>query len=241
MTSAIKRIPFHDYEVARINLKTYKHQPGQKLINTINAYSYVVAEEDEEFKKALQASDLLLPDGFPIVWAVKRFCNEQIFKIAGADIHQYLLEKANKEALKVFYLGSMPSTLEAIGERIGRVYPNVTFSCFSPPYKPVFSDEDNRQMLDAVNAFKPDILFVGMTAPKQEIWSYRHKDSLDTGVICSIGAVFDFYAGTVKRAPAWMIKLRLEWFFRLVKEPKRMWRRYLVYSPRFFRYVLQKK
>ena len=103
---------------------------------------------------------------------------------------------------------------------------NITFKTYSPPYKPVFSESENKEMLNVINAFQPNILFVGMTAPKQEKWAYQHKDLLDVNIIASIGAVFDFYAGTVKRAPKWMLSLHLEWLFRLVKQPKHMLKRY---------------
>lgn len=96
-------------------------------------------------------------------------------------------------------------------------------------------------MIAAVNAFQPDVLFVGMTAPKQEKWSYKHKPQLDAKIICSIGAVFDFYAGTVARPSPFWIKMRLEWFIRLIKEPKRMWKRYLYYGPIFIKLILQQK
>lgn len=204
------------------------------VINTLNAYSYVMAKKISEFKVALQNSDILLPDGFPIVLANKLLNKKKIRKIAGADIHEYLLKKAEKNGLSVFYLGSSEPTLKLITERIYNDYSNISVSYFSPPYRQEFSLEETTQMIAEINKKKPDILFVGMTAPKQEIWSYKNRDKIDAKVICCIGAVFDFYAGTVKRAPKWMINLYLEWLYRLLREPKRMWKRYLVYSLLFF-------
>ncbi|MDF4221138.1 WecB/TagA/CpsF family glycosyltransferase [Maribacter sp. M208] len=109
-----------------------------------------------------------------------------------------------------------------IGERLKVDYPNVTFGIYSPPYKPEFSEEDNSKMIEAVNAFQPDVLFVSMTAPKQEKWSHANKDLLVAKIICSIGAVFDFYAGTVECPNKIWQDLGLEWLGRLLKEPKRM-------------------
>jgi N-acetylglucosaminyldiphosphoundecaprenol N-acetyl-beta-D-mannosaminyltransferase len=126
-------------------------------------------------------------------------------------------------------------------ERANREYPNVQVQTYSPPYKADFSEEDNAAMLQAINAFQPDVLMVGMTAPKQEKWAYQHYKQLQVGHICCIGAVFDFYAGTVNRAPLWMIKLGLEWFYRLIKEPRRMWRRYLIGNTKFMYYVVKEK
>jgi N-acetylglucosaminyldiphosphoundecaprenol N-acetyl-beta-D-mannosaminyltransferase len=211
------------------------------LINTINQYSFCVAEEDAAFKSALQQSDILLPDGVAIVAAVRLLNGTKIKKIAGADIHQHLLEQLNKKGGSCFYLGSSDYTLQKIVARLAIDFPNVTVGTFSPPYKPEFSVAENKQMLEAVNAFHPDVLFVGMTAPKQEKWSYQHKEQLDAKIICSIGAVFDFYAGTVKRPSLFWINLKLEWFIRLVKEPRRMSKRYLYYGPVFIKLILVAK
>ncbi|PWA04969.1 glycosyltransferase [Flavobacterium psychrotolerans] len=214
---------------------------GKTLINTINQYSFCIAEKDAEFKKALQQSDVLLPDGMAIVAAVKLLYGNKIKKIAGADLHLHFLEELNKKGGSCFYLGSAENTLAKIEARISREFPNIKMKTFSPPYKAMFSDTEIHQMISAVNDFQPDVLFIGMTAPKQEKWGFKHKEQLDTKIICSIGAVFDFYAGTVVRPHPFWIKLRLEWFIRLVKEPKRMWKRYLYYGPVFIKLILQEK
>ena len=215
---------------------------GRKtLINTINQYSYCIAEKDASFKKALQESDVLLPDGIGIVIAVRLLENVKIKKIAGADVHKYFLENLNKNGGKCFYLGSSQTTLDKITEKISREFPNIKLKTFSPPYKNEFSDIDNQRMIEEINTFSPDVLFVGMTAPKQEKWSYQHKDLIDAKIICSIGAVFDFYAGTIIRPNKFWIGLGLEWFIRLLKEPKRMWRRYLYYGPIFVKFILERK
>lgn len=211
------------------------------LINTINQYSYTIAEEDAGFKKALVESDILLPDGVGIVLASKLLKNKKVKKIAGADVHRHLLEKLNREGGSCFYMGSTQKTLAAIEKRIAADYPNIKVGSYSPPYKDEFDNEDNASIIEAVNAFKPDVLFVGMTAPKQEKWAYEHKMELDANVICSIGAVFDFYAGTISRPSQFWINLGLEWFIRLVKEPKRMSTRYLYYGPVFVQSILKDK
>lgn len=208
-------------------------RPGKEpvLINTINQYSYCIAEKNDLFKESLRNSDVLLPDGVGITAAVKLLTGNKINKIAGADLHQHLLERLNKAGGRCFYLGSSKGTLKKIVDRVEAEFPNIKVGTFSPPYKTAFSEADNRAMLKAVNEFEPDVLFVGMTAPKQEQWAYAHKEQLRAGIICSIGAVFDFYAGTVARPKDIWIKLKLEWFIRLLKEPKRMSRRYLYYGP----------
>ncbi len=112
---------------------------------------------------------------------------------------------------------------------------------YSPPFKETFSDEDNTIMLDSINSFNPDVLFVGMTAPKQEIWVSKNVHKMNVGAACSIGAVFDFYAGVVKRPSDFWISMKLEWLVRFIKEPRRLWKRYFIYSPRFFLYLLKYK
>ncbi|MFT7252402.1 MAG: N-acetylglucosaminyldiphosphoundecaprenol N-acetyl-beta-D-mannosaminyltransferase [Flavobacterium sp.] len=231
-------LPLLDYQVFIDALSSIDYQQKQ-LITTINQYSYCIAENDASFKKALQKSTILLPDGVGIVIAARLLKKQKIKKIAGADIHQYLLEKVNIDSGTCMYLGASEDTLSKIKARVAIEYPNIRVATYSPPFKPEFSEEDNDNMIAAVNGFQPDVLFVGMTAPKQEKWGHANKKKLDAKTICAIGAVFDFYAGTVERPSQFWINLQLEWFIRLVKEPKRMWRRYLYYGP-FFLYLLLK-
>jgi len=211
------------------------------LINTLNAHSFNTVQFDVDFHKALKFSDVLLPDGISIVWAMRMLTGEKLHKIAGADLFKYEMERVNALRGKCFFLGSSEESLKKIKIKASREYPNVKVFFYSPPYKSEFSDEESIMMIDAVNSVEPDVLFVGMTAPKQEKWAYENFNNLAVGHICCIGAVFDFYAGTVKRAPDWMIHFGLEWYYRLIKEPRRMWRRYLIGNIRFIGYVLREK
>jgi N-acetylglucosaminyldiphosphoundecaprenol N-acetyl-beta-D-mannosaminyltransferase len=184
---------------------------------------------------------VLLPDGMAIVAAARLLTNTKITKIAGAQLHEFLLHKLNENGGSCFYLGASEDTLAKIKARINLAYPKIRVHTHSPPFKTIFSVSDNTEMVSAVNAISPDVLFIGMTAPKQEKWAFEHKDQLQAQTICSIGAVFDFYAGTVKRPSPFWIAMRLEWFIRLIKEPKRMWKRYLYYGPVFIAYILKEK
>lgn len=217
---------------------------GKFLIDTVNAHSFVVAQKDEAFAKALMNSDALLPDGISIVKACRWLGTENVpfEKIAGADLFSYEMGKLEAKGGTCFFLGSSPSTLEKIVDRAAKEYPHIDIKTFSPPYKAVFSPEENQAMIDAVNVADPDLLWVGMTAPKQEKWLDEHWAELN--IHChagAIGAVFDFFAGTVERAPRKWIDLGLEWFYRLLKEPRRTWRRYLVNNPKFCWLVLKEK
>lgn len=223
---------------------------GKLLINTINAHSFNEALKDVKFTEALNHSDVLLPDGISVVGAVRLLTGQKLKKIAGEDLFEFEMRRLEKIGCTtesctpdngkpiVLFLGSTEDTLKKIQERAGKEYPNVEVHVYSPPFKKEFSDEDNLSMIQHVNTIHPDVLYVGMTAPKQEKWAYQHFRNLNAGHVCCIGAVFDFYAGTVKRAPKWIIKLGLEWFYRLVKEPRRMWKRYMVGNFKFIYEIL---
>jgi N-acetylglucosaminyldiphosphoundecaprenol N-acetyl-beta-D-mannosaminyltransferase len=217
---------------------------GKFLIDTVNAHSFVVAQRDPAFADALMDADALLPDGISIVKASRwlRMQNAPDEKIAGADLFAYEMEKLNAKGGTCFFLGSSPKTLAMIEEKAKTAYPNIRVVTYSPPYKASFSKEESKAMVEAVNAADPDLLWVGMTAPKQEKWLYDHWRELD--IHChagAIGAVFDFFAGTVERAPQKWIDLGLEWLYRLIKEPRRTWRRYLIDNPKFLGLVLKEK
>lgn len=208
---------------------------GKLLINTINAHSYNTAQKDVVFAEALTNGDVLIPDGASIVKACRwiKAKSQPKERIAGWDLFVHEMERVNKEnegaKKKVMFLGSSNNVLALIKARAEKDYPNIEVITFSPPYKPVFSDEDNRMMIESINNTKPDLLWIGMTAPKQEKWAYAHWNELNINCHAgTIGAVFDFYAGTIQRAPMWWQEHSLEWMYRLLKEPKRMWRRYLI-------------
>jgi N-acetylglucosaminyldiphosphoundecaprenol N-acetyl-beta-D-mannosaminyltransferase len=211
------------------------------IINTLNAYSYNISQNDESFGKALLDSDVLLPDGISVVWAMRLLTGKKLHKIAGADLFNFEMKRVNDIGGTCFFLGSSEETLQKIVIHANTEYPKVKVHTFSPPFKKEFNEMDNKAMIEAVNAVNPDVLFIGMTAPKQEKWANENSKKLEAGHICSIGAVFDFYAGTVKRAPQWLISIGMEWFYRLVKEPRRMWRRYLIGNVKFISLIIIEK
>ncbi len=212
-----------------------KIKPHERLvINTLNGHSYTVAKKDHAFNEALHSSDILLPDGASVTLGVQMENGVKIPKIAGYDIFIYLLSQLNDIKGSCFFLGSMQETLDLIEEKIKAEYPHIKVGTYSPPYVQEFSFDQSVEMCTIVNDFRPDVLFVGMTAPKQEKWVHKHKTFLNANIICSIGAVFDFYAGTKKRPADWMIKYNLEWFGRFLAEPKRLFHRYFVSTPSIF-------
>lgn len=219
-------------------------RPGKVLINTINAHSYNTAQKDSLFAESLKNCDVLLADGVSILMACKLLDMndgpEQ--RCPGWDLFVTDMEKINKHGGKVMFIGSSEHVLGLIRERVAKEYPNLEVETYSPPFKAEFSVEDSAAIVAAINKAKPDLLWIGMTAPKQEKWIYSHWKDLDINCHAgSIGAVFDFYAGTVKRAPLSWQKLGLEWLHRLCSNPRKMWRRYLIGNPLFVWNVLNEK
>lgn len=217
---------------------------GKTLINTINAHSYNVARKDELFANALQNGDYLIPDGMSVVKSCKwlHAKSQPKERVAGADLFEFEMDKLNKKGGTVMFMGSSEKVLGLIRKNAAKVYPNLKVVTFSPPYKPEFNDEDNKSIIEAINNANPDLLWIGMTAPKQEKWTYSHWKELNIHChVGTIGAVFDFFAGTTKRAPLWWQDHGLEWLYRLCKEPKRMWRRYVIGNPLFIWNILKEK
>lgn len=217
---------------------------GKLLINTINAHSYNTALKDPLFAEALLKGDALIPDGASIVMACKWLKNPQrpLERIAGWDLFQFEMDRLNRKGGKCFFMGSSEKVLSLIKDKAKTEYPNISVETYSPPYKPEFSEEDNKNIIDAINQANPDLLWIGMTAPKQEKWTYQHWQDLNIHChVGTIGAVFDFFAGTMERAPLGWQRHGLEWLYRLIKEPKRMWRRYIIGNTLFLWNITKEK
>lgn len=231
-------VEINKYKIFDSTLESILLRKNKVVINTINAHSYIVAKKDQEFREALLKSNILLPDGEGIVFMIRRLLKNKIKKIAGADIHDFLLNHANKNNLKCFYLGSSDQVLNIIEAKISTQYPNIIIKTLSPPFKEKFSEKENSEMHLSINDFSPDILFIGMTAPKQEKWINENKELINFKFVASIGAVFDFIAKTKRRAPEWMIKIKLEWLFRAFTS-WRLTKRYLYSNPLFLIEILR--
>lgn len=190
------------------------------LINTISPNSYGLATKDPATEKALKKSDFLVLDGLYFGFAPFLLKGIKIKRIAGWDCFQYYSKYANDIKGKVFFLGSTQDTLNKIQARYAKEYPNVVTDTYSPPYKEIFSEEDNQRMRDKINAFNPDILFVGLTAPKQEKWGYENKEFINVHIISTIGNVFDWYAGNSVRPGIFWQKIGMEWFVRILYRPQ---------------------
>ena len=209
---------------------------GKKLINTINAHSFNTAQNDDLFAAALKNGDYLIPDGASIVKACHwlKCKSRPKERVAGWDLFEFEMNQLNEKGGRCMFMGSSEKVLGLIKQRGNLIYPNIEIITYSPPYKQEFSAKENKAIIDAINLANPDLLWIGMTAPKQEKWAYLHWPELNIHChVGTIGAVFDFFAGTYERAPMWWQKHSLEWLYRLIKEPKRMWKCYLIGNPLF--------
>jgi len=212
------------FNVFSSNLEEIEVNNGNKILNTISPISYGISTKDKLFRQALKASDFLVLDGVYFGLSGILLQGKSMIKNQGPDVFYYFMKKLNSINGKVFFLGSTNLTLEKIKLKASMDYPNVKVSYYSPPYKDEFNDDDNSIMIEKINNFQPNILFVGMTCPKQEKWSFINKNKIEANLTCCIGAVFDWYAGIKPIAPIWW-KLRLAWLKRAIDRPE-MLKRY---------------
>lgn len=204
-----------------------------------NPHSLVAAQQDAVFHSALTQADIVVADGVGITALAKVARVVLGPRITGIDYFLAVTRALQQRGYgRVFFFGSSQHVLDLIAARFKHEYPELELvGVLSPPFGP-WSVAQNDDMLARINAARPDVLWVGMTAPKQEKWVQENREKLKVAVIASIGAVFDFYAGTYPRAPQWLCSLGLEWLFRLIKEPRRMWRRNFISTPKFVALVL---
>lgn len=207
----------------------------------LNPHSYAVALDDALFAMALKDADWLIPDGAGVVIASRVLGGTINQRVTGTDMFFALHERMNlATGMSVFFLGATEETLNLIRRRMAKDFPSVRVAgCYSPPFKPVYSTAELDEMIGAVNTAAPDVLWVGLTAPKQEKWIYENRSRLNVKFVGAVGAVFDFHTGRVKRSPVIFQKLGLEWLPRLMQQPRRLWRRMFVSAPIFVWHTLK--
>lgn len=200
----------------------------------LNPHSYAVARKDKEFRNALLGAEWLVPDGIGIVIASRLLGHRLRARVTGFDVFDCVMRILNESHGSAFFLGSTLETLDLISNRLATEFPNVRLAgVYSPPFKTEFSEDDNAEMISAIALSNPDVLWVGLTAPKQEKWISENRHRLPVKFAGAIGAVFDFYAGTVKRSHPLFQKAGFEWLPRLLQQPLRLWRRMFVSAPIF--------
>jgi len=205
-----------------------------------NPHSLVVAHSDAEFRSALERADAVVADGVGCQWGARLLGVSVGPRITGFDFFLATMRMLDERRGRAFFFGSSERVLAQLMLRARRDYPHVVLEALSPPFRP-WSAPENAAMVSRINGFAPDVLWVGMTAPKQEKWVAANVQHLAAPVIGSIGAVFDYYAGATQRAPDWVCQAGLEWLYRLPREPRRLWRRTVVSAPRFLWLILRQR
>ena len=203
------------------------------VVFTPNVDHVVKAERHPDFRRAYSRADLTLADGMPLVWASRLLGSPLPEKVSGSDVAVPLMRLAAERGWRVYLLGGGPGVAEEARKSLTREVGAVVVGTDSPVIGPDGTDERSDQTLERLTAANPDLVLVAFGAPKQELWIDRFAEQLGPAVAMGVGGSLDFITGQVKRAPAWMSRAGLEWLFRLLQEPRRMWRRYLVEDPAF--------
>lgn len=226
--------------LASFKLAIQKKQFTQVAITPVN--SILAAYKNEQVKNIYNNADYVLCDGTPVKWAAQFLGTPIKERITGLDLLPDLVEYAAKENFSLFLLGASPGVGELLKKAILNRFPNCTIKgIYVPPFMASFSEEENNKMLAAVHNANADIVLVSLTAPKQDIWIHQNRAKLPPAIYIGIGGAFEVMAGLAKRSPKWMHNAGLEWFYRLVQEPKRMYRRYLIEAPLFIPLILRQK
>jgi len=224
------------YEETYENL--IKSLKSTSYVTVNNVHTIVLAVKNKNYREALNNSILSLPDGRPLSIVARLKGVKNISRIFGPSFMEKALEWGQEDGLKHFFFGSSEKTLNEMIKNIKIRYAKALVSgIYSPPYRESFSDEENEFFLKLMNDSGADIFWIGLGAPKQELWMHNNYKKLNHGVMIGIGAGFDYLAGRTKHAPEWMKNLALEWLYRLIQEPGRLWKRYLFTNSLFILYI----
>jgi len=210
------------------------------IIITPNVAHILLLQKDKQFRKIYSETDMILADGMPLIWVSKIMGTPLKEKISGSDLLPKLCAVAAENGFRIFLLGGRPGSALKASEVLKKEYPALQIAgAYSPPFGFERNKTENDKIVKMIKDSKVDILFVGLGAPKQEKWIYEHYRDIGVPVSIGVGVTIEFMAGLVKRAPLWMQKMGLEWFFRLIQEPKRLWKRYLIGNTIFVLLVLR--
>ena len=226
--------------IASFNEWIDKREKKRICITPVNCLLW--AKENEELRKIYNSADLTLCDGVPLLWAAG-FLNDRLKgRVTGLDLLPQYIEECHRRNYSMFFLGAKEGVAEALKSKYEALYPGIQIKgTYSPPFADRFSDAENEKICAIVNQTRPDILWVSLTAPKQDYWIYDHFNKLDTHIAIGVGGAFEVSLGSIKRAPAFMQRNGLEWLYRFSQEPRRLFRRYILEAPRFIPLVIQQR
>jgi len=197
----------------------------------------VDCQSNEEYKNIVNDAGMATPDGMPVAWYGRVRGNRAVSRTYGPDLMLDFCQKSQTKKYKHYFYGASPETSSKLKNRLTALFPSIDIvGSYSPPYTSSYQQED-KKIVDEINNAHPDVVWVGLGSPKQDYWMYHHRDKIDAPVMVGVGAAFDFIAQTKPQAPKWMQKVGLEWLFRLVSEPGRLWRRYLIGNTKFIGYL----
>jgi N-acetylglucosaminyldiphosphoundecaprenol N-acetyl-beta-D-mannosaminyltransferase len=200
---------------------------------TCPVYTLMQAYERPEVRAALNGAEWVTPDGMPVVWALRRLGAPRVGRVYGPDLLLALSEISAVRGYRQYYLGGAPGVAEALGGELRRRFPGlIVAGSHSPPYRTLTEDEESA-MINEINSSGAQIVWVGLGSPKQDLWMARFRPRLAAPLLVGVGAAFDFFTSQQRQAPRWVQRSGLEWLFRLSADPRRLWRRYLIYNPKF--------
>lgn len=208
-------------------------QGERNYVCITGVHGVIESQSDPQLRQIHQRAGLVTPDGMPLVWMARKLGHGRTERVYGPDLMLALTALSARRGYRQYYYGGAEGLADRLGERLARRFPGLDVAgTFCPPFRPL-SPEEDEEIVSRINAAKPDILWVGLSTPKQEFWMDSHLGRLDVPVMIGVGAAFDFLAGTKRQAPRWMQRNGLEWLFRLISEPRRLWRRYGTIVPKF--------
>lgn len=233
MQGEVIGIPVHvgNMQSALSQVAAWARKRESRSVYFCNAHSLAHARTHGAFRKVLDTADLRLPDGAPVAYMLRRVGFEDQKRVCGPDLMLEYLALASREGESVFFYGSTPATLEKLVARCAEDYPGLKVHAYSPPYRPLSKEEDEEVIRTIISSGAATV-WVALGCPKQEQWIAEHRGRIPA-VLLGVGAAFAFHAGVISRAPRWMQKTGLEWLHRLVSDPGRLWRRYLVTNSSF--------
>ena len=215
------------WDEALLRLAQWAEDRESRYVCICNVHSVVTAHKDSAFQVVVNEADMTTPDGMPVVWALRMMGFARQQRINGPDLMWRFCQQAEENGQSVYFYGSTDRTLALLLVMLKAAFPKLVIAGkYSPPFRALTDDED-AAVIEHIHSSGAEVVFVSLGCPKQEMWMAAHRGKINA-VMIGVGAAFDYHAGTIKRAPLWMQHAGLEWFYRLVSEPRRLWRRYLV-------------
>ncbi len=209
-----------------------------RYVSVCTVHTVMECRRDERMRDAVNAASLATPDGMPLVWLSRRQSHQPVDRVYGPDLMLALCQLSVERGYSHYFYGGTAGVPELLAGNFQQRFPGLKVAgTYSPPFRPLTSNEQ-AQIISQINQAAPDIIWVGLGTPKQDLWMAAHRPQLTAPVLIGVGAAFDFHTGRIPQAPRWMQQSGLEWLFRLWQEPRRLWYRYLVYNPLFIILVL---